>query len=178
MKNRYIGRTFIMPGQSQRKKSVRQKLSPVELEFKDKNVLLVDDSIVRGTTCKEIIQMARDVGARKVYFASAAPPVRYPNVYGIDMPAKNELIAHGNTVEQVCDLIGADGLIYQDLHDLIDCALEGNPELTTFDCSVFNGEYVTGDIDDAYLDRLAKSRNDGAKSKLENVTIDLTNIPE
>ena len=178
MKNRYIGRTFIMPGQSQRKKSVRQKLSPVELEFKDKNVLLVDDSIVRGTTCREIIQMARDAGARKVYFASAAPPVRYPNVYGIDMPAKNELIAHGNTVEQICDLIGADGLIFQDLQDLIDCALEGNPELTAFDCSVFNGKYVTGDIDDAYLDRLAKSRNDGAKSKLENVTIDLTNIPE
>ena len=179
MKNRYIGRTFIMPGQSQRKKSVRQKLSPVELEFRDKNVLLVDDSIVRGTTCREIIQMARDAGARKVYFASAAPPVRYPNVYGIDMPAKNELIAHGNTVEQICDLIGADGLIFQDLQDLIDCALEGNPELTAFDCSVFNGEYVTGDIDDAYLDRLAQSRNDGAKTeKTENVTIDLANIQE
>jgi len=176
MKNRYIGRTFIMPGQSQRKKSVRQKLSPVELEFKGKNVLLVDDSIVRGTTCKEIIQMARDVGARKVYFASAAPPVRYPNVYGIDMPAKTELIAHGHTVNEVCDLIGADGLIYQDLEDLIAAAREGNPQITQFDCSVFNGEYVTGDIDDAYLDRLAKSRNDGAKRKLENVTIDLSNV--
>ncbi|PTQ88455.1 amidophosphoribosyltransferase [Agitococcus lubricus] len=176
MKNRYIGRTFIMPGQSQRKKSVRQKLSPVELEFKGKNVLLVDDSIVRGTTCKEIIQMARDVGARKVFFASAAPPVRYPNVYGIDMPAKGELIAHGHTEQEVCDLIGADGLIYQDLDDLIASAREGNPEITRFDCSVFNGEYVTGDIDDAYLERLERSRNDGAKRKIENVTIDLPNV--
>ncbi|MCP5174854.1 MAG: amidophosphoribosyltransferase [Moraxellaceae bacterium] len=179
MKNRYIGRTFIMPGQSQRKKSVRQKLSPVDLEFQGKNVLLVDDSIVRGTTCKEIIQMARDVGARKVYFASAAPPVRYPNVYGIDMPAKTELIAHGNTVEQICALIGADGLIFQDLEDLVACAREGNPELVDFDCSVFTGEYVTGDIDDAYLQRLEQSRNDGAKSKkVENVTIDLANVQE
>lgn len=179
MKNRYIGRTFIMPGQSQRKKSVRQKLSPVDLEFKDKNVLLVDDSIVRGTTCREIIQMARDVGARKVYFASAAPPVRYPNVYGIDMPAKHELIAHGNTVEEICALIGADGLIFQDLDDLIACAREGNPELNAFDCSVFTGEYVTGDIDDAYLQRLEQSRNDNAKTKkFENVTIDLANIQE
>ena len=176
MKNRYIGRTFIMPGQSQRKKSVRQKLSPVELEFKGKNVLLVDDSIVRGTTCKEIIQMARDVGARKVFFASAAPAVRYPNVYGIDMPAKSELIAHGHTEQEVCDLIGADGLIYQDLDDLIASATEGNPEITEFDCSVFNGKYVTGDIDDAYLERLEKSRNDGAKRKVENVTIDLPNV--
>ena len=176
MKNRYIGRTFIMPGQSQRKKSVRQKLSPVELEFKGKNVLLVDDSIVRGTTCKEIIQMARDVGARKVFFASAAPAVRYPNVYGIDMPAKSELIAHGHTEQEVCDLIGADGLIYQDLDDLIASATEGNPEITEFDCSVFNGQYVTGDIDDAYLERLEKSRNDGAKRKVENVTIDLPNV--
>ena len=176
MKNRYIGRTFIMPGQSQRKKSVRQKLSPVELEFKGKNVLLVDDSIVRGTTCKEIIQMARDVGARKVFFASAAPAVRYPNVYGIDMPAKTELIAHGHTEQEVCDLIGADGLIYQDLDDLIASATEGNPEITEFDCSVFNGKYVTGDIDDAYLERLEKSRNDGAKRKVENVTIDLPNV--
>lgn len=176
MKNRYIGRTFIMPGQSQRKKSVRQKLSPVELEFKGKNVLLVDDSIVRGTTCKEIIQMARDVGARKVFFASAAPAVRYPNVYGIDMPAKSELIAHGHTEQEVCELIGADGLIYQDLDDLIASATEGNPEITEFDCSVFNGKYVTGDIDDAYLERLEKSRNDGAKRKVENVTIDLPNV--
>ena len=147
MKNHYIGRTFIMPGQSQRKKSVRQKLSPVDLEFRGKNVLLVDDSIVRGTTCKEIIQMARDVGARKVYFASAAPPVRFPNVYGIDMPAKSELIAHGHTTEEICELIGADGLIYQDLSDLIASAREGNPEIEQFDCSVFDGQLellVTG----------------------------------
>jgi amidophosphoribosyltransferase len=168
MKNRYIGRTFIMPGQSQRKKSVRQKLNPIELEFKGKNVLLVDDSIVRGTTCREIIQMARDAGALKVYFASAAPPVKYPNVYGIDMPAKTELIAHGRTEAQVCELIGADGLIYQDLEDLIASAREGNPEITEFDCSVFNGQYVTGDIDEAYLDRLAASRNDSAQRKKNN----------
>ena len=181
MKNHYIGRTFIMPGQSQRKKSVRQKLSPVDLEFRGKNVLLVDDSIVRGTTCKEIIQMARDVGARKVYFASAAPPVRFPNVYGIDMPAKSELIAHGHTTEEICELIGADGLIYQDLSDLIASAREGNPEIEQFDCSVFDGQYITGDIDDAYLDRLAKSRNDNAKRKVqqvENVTIELSNVQD
>ncbi len=179
MKNRYIGRTFIMPGQSQRKKSVRQKLSPVDLEFRDKNVLLVDDSIVRGTTCKEIIQMARDVGARKVYFASAAPPVRFPNVYGIDMPAKTELIAHGHTTEEICELIGADGLIYQDLSDLIASAREGNPEIEQFDCSVFDGQYITGDIDDAYLERLAQARNDSSKRKqVENVTIDLSNVQD
>lgn len=183
MKNRYIGRTFIMPGQNQRKKSVRQKLNPIELEFRGKNVLLVDDSIVRGTTCKEIIQMARDAGARKVYFASAAPPVKYPNVYGIDMPAKSELIAYGHTVQEVCDMIGADGLIYQDLQDLIASAREGNPDIETFDCSVFDGSYVTGDIDDAYLEKLAASRSDGAKRKmnqLENVgeptIMDLPNV--
>ncbi|MDP2226662.1 MAG: amidophosphoribosyltransferase [Moraxellaceae bacterium] len=165
MKNRYIGRTFIMPGQSQRKKSVRQKLNPIELEFQGKNVLLVDDSIVRGTTCKEIIQMARDAGANKVYFASAAPAVKYPNVYGIDMPAKSELIAHGRTEQEVCDLIGADRLVYQNLDDLIAAAREGNPDIQDFDCSVFNGEYVTGDIDEAYLDALQASRNDAAKKR-------------
>lgn len=165
MKNRYIGRTFIMPGQGQRKKSVRQKLNPIELEFAGKNVLLVDDSIVRGTTCKEIIQMARDSGARRVFFASAAPAVKYPNVYGIDMPAKTELIAHGRTVDEVCALIGADGLIYQRLEDLILAAREGNPHIERFDCSVFDGQYVTGDIDDDYLDALAASRNDAAKRK-------------
>ncbi len=163
MKNRYIGRTFIMPGQSQRKKSVRQKLNPISLEFKDKNVMLVDDSIVRGTTCKEIVQMARDAGARKVYFASAAPAVRYPNVYGIDMPAASELIAHGRTEEEVQRLIGADWLVYQDLEDLIACAREGNPEVERFDCSVFDGHYVTGDIDETYLSRLESLRNDSAK---------------
>lgn len=181
MKNRYIGRTFIMPGQNQRKKSVRQKLNPIDLEFRGKNVLLVDDSIVRGTTCKEIIQMARDAGARQVFFASAAPPVKYPNVYGIDMPVKSELIAHGNTEQEVCDLIGADRLIYQDLADLIASAREGNPDLERFDCSVFDGQYITGDIDDDYLNRLAASRSDGAKKKqLENVDepapVDLPNV--
>ncbi|QIB67284.1 amidophosphoribosyltransferase [Kineobactrum salinum] len=164
MKNRYIGRTFIMPGQSQRKRSVRQKLNAVPLEFEGKNVMLVDDSIVRGTTCRQIIQMARDAGARKVYFASAAPPVRYPNVYGIDMPSAEELIAHGRTVEEVCELIGADWLIYQDLEDLIECSREGNKEAEGFDCSVFNGEYLTGDVDRAYLDRIEALRNDDAQS--------------
>lgn len=165
MKNRYIGRTFIMPGQNQRKKSVRQKLNPIELEFQGKNVLLVDDSIVRGTTCKEIIQMARDAGARKVYFASAAPAVKYPNVYGIDMPSKDELIAHGRTEDEVCTMIGADRLVYQNLDDLIAAAQEGNPHIHGFDCSVFNGQYVTGDIDEGYLDALQASRNDAAKKR-------------
>jgi amidophosphoribosyltransferase len=164
MKNRYIGRTFIMPGQAQRKKSVRQKLNPVPLEFRGKTVLLVDDSIVRGTTCRQIIQMAREAGAKRVYFASAAPPVRYPNVYGIDMPSAQELIAHGRTVEEVRELIGADWLVFQDLEDLIASSLEGNPELDGFDCSVFNGEYVCGDVDDAYLARLEATRNDDAQS--------------
>jgi amidophosphoribosyltransferase len=164
MKNRYIGRTFIMPGQKQRKKSVRQKLNPVPLEFEGKNVMLVDDSIVRGTTCRQIIQMARDAGARNVYFASAAPPVRYPNVYGIDMPSASELIAHGRTEEQVCRKIGADWLVYQDLEDLVNCSREGNPLADGFDCSVFNGEYITGDVDQNYLDRVDTLRNDKAQA--------------
>ncbi len=164
MKNRYIGRTFIMPGQSQRKKSVRQKLNPVPLEFNGKHVMLVDDSIVRGTTCRQIIQMARDAGAEKVYFASAAPPVRYPNVYGIDMPSAAELIAHDRTEEQVCELIGADWLVYQDLEDLIECSREGNPNADEFECSVFSGEYPTGDVDQAYLDHIDALRNDEAQS--------------
>ena len=163
VKNRYIGRTFIMPGQSQRRKSVRQKLNAIELEFKGKNVLLVDDSIVRGTTCKQIIQMARDAGARKVYFASAAPAIRYPNVYGIDMPAATELIAAGKTDQEVEVQIGADWLIYQDLEDLIAAAAEGNPDMQHFECSVFNGEYITGDVDEMYLKRLELARNDAAK---------------
>lgn len=162
MKNRYIGRTFIMPGQSQRKKSVRQKLNPVPLEFSGKNVLLVDDSIVRGTTCSQIIQMARDAGANKVYFASAAPPVRYPNVYGIDMPAANELIAHDRTVDEVCELIGADWLIYQDLDDLFACSLEGNEAIQGFESSVFDGKYGTGTIDAAYLEGVQKARAEGS----------------
>ncbi len=163
MKNRYIGRTFIMPGQTERKKSVRQKLNPVKLEFLGKNVLLVDDSIVRGTTSKEIIQMARDAGANKVYMASAAPPVRFPNVYGIDMPSARELIAHDRTDEEVAELIGADCLIYQDLQDLVDSAKEGNSEIEYFDCAVFDGNYVTGDVDQAYLDKIDAARNDNAK---------------
>jgi len=165
VKNRYIGRTFIMPGQSQRKKSVRQKLNAIDLEFKGKNVLLVDDSIVRGTTCKQIIQMARDAGAAKVYFASAAPAIRYPNVYGIDMPAADELIASGKTEKEIEEAIGADWLIYQDLEDLISTASEGNPDIKQFECSVFNGEYITGDVDEIYLKRLENLRNDAAKAK-------------
>lgn len=163
IKNRYIGRTFIMPGQHERKKSVRQKLNAIELEFQGKNVLLVDDSIVRGTTCNEIIQMARDAGANKVYFASAAPPVQYPNVYGIDMPSASELIAHDRSVDEVCHLIGADGLIYQDLDDLVETAREGNPAVDSFDCSVFDGRYLAGNIDENYLAALDQRRNDSAK---------------
>jgi len=164
MKNRYIGRTFIMPGQSHRKKSVKQKLNPVPLEFEGKNVLLVDDSIVRGTTCRQIIEMARDAGAAQVYFASAAPPVRFPNVYGIDMPSATELIAHGRTDAEVCRLIGADWLVYQDLDDLVQCSLEGNRDVDGFDCSVFNGEYITGDVDQQYLERIESLRNDEAQN--------------
>ncbi len=165
IKNRYIGRTFIMPGQQQRRKSVRQKLNAIDLEFRDKNVMLVDDSIVRGTTSQQIIQMARDAGARRVYFASAAPPVRYPNVYGIDMPTKDELIAHDRTVEQVAEEIGADWLVYQELDDLIEAVRKGNPEIDGFDCSVFTGEYVTGGVDAGYLDHIEQLRSDAAKQE-------------
>ena len=165
MKNSYIGRTFIMPGQNERKKSVRQKLNPVPLEFEGKTVLLVDDSIVRGTTCRQIIQMARDAGARQVYFASACPPVRYPNVYGIDMPSAMELIAHDRTEDEICEAIGADWLVFQDIEDLIQCSLEGNSQVDGFDCSVFNKEYVTGDIDDDYLMSVHNARNDTAQSQ-------------
>ncbi len=163
IKNRYIGRTFIMPGQAERKKSVRQKLNAIDLEFRGKNVMLVDDSIVRGTTSKQIVQMARDAGANKVYFASAAPPVRYPNVYGIDMPVASELIANNRTVEQIQDLIGADRLFYQDLNDLIEAASEGNPQITEFDTSCFSKKYITGDVTPAYLKNLESARNDDAK---------------
>jgi amidophosphoribosyltransferase len=165
MKNRYIGRTFIMPGQKMRKKSVRQKLNAIGLEFEGKNVLLVDDSVVRGTTSEQIIQMARDAGARKVYFASAAPPVRYPNVYGIDMPAAHELIAHNRTEDEVCAAIGADRMIYQDLDDLIDAVRKGNPNIKHFDTSCFSNEYITGDIDEAYLERIEAMRNDSAQTE-------------
>jgi len=164
IKNRYIGRTFIMPGQKQRKKSVRQKLNAVELEFKDKNVLLVDDSIVRGTTSEQIIQMARDSGAKSVFFASAAPPVRFPNVYGIDMPAVSELIGYQRDEKQIAEVIGADQLVYQDIDDLINAIMhKHNSGITRFDASCFNGNYVTGDIDQSYLDSLQSSRNDKAK---------------
>ena len=159
VKNRYIARTFIMPEQKQRKKSVRQKLSAIELEFKGKNVLLVDDSIVRGTTSKEIVKMARDVGAKKVFFASAAPPVRYPNVYGIDMASKKEFVAHNHTVDEVCQIIGADRLVYQDLEDLIWSVQKGNENIKNFDASCFDGKYVTGDIDADFLKNLEESRN-------------------
>lgn len=167
VKNRYIGRTFIMPGQSQRRKSVKQKLNAIDLEFRGKNVLLVDDSIVRGTTSMQIIQMARDAGANKVYFASAAPALRYPNVYGIDMPAASELIAAGKTDKEVEQLIGADWLIYQDLDDLIAAATEGNPRITHYECSVFDGQYITGDVDEVYLKRLESMRSDAAKKSRE-----------
>jgi amidophosphoribosyltransferase len=166
IKNRYIGRTFIMPGQQIRKKSVRQKLNAIELEMRRKNVLLVDDSVVRGTTSKQIIQMARDAGAKRVYFASAAPPVRFPNVYGIDMPSASELVAHGRTVEEICEAIGADWLIYQDLEDLVAAVQRGN-RITRFDTSCFNGEYITGGVSTGYLDHLEKMRSDGAKAERE-----------
>jgi amidophosphoribosyltransferase len=168
IKNRYIGRTFIMPGQAERKKSVRQKLNAIDVEFRKKNVLLVDDSIVRGTTSKQIIQMAREAGAKKVYFASAAPPVRYPNVYGIDMPSRNELIGNGRTEAQIAEVIGADELIYQDIGDLIEAAREGNPDIRHFDASCFNGEYITGDVTPEYLDRIERRRNDSAKTERSN----------
>ncbi|HFC92637.1 MAG TPA: amidophosphoribosyltransferase [Leucothrix mucor] len=167
VKNRYIARTFIMPGQAKRKKSVRQKLVPIELEFKNKNVMLVDDSIVRGTTSQEIVQMVRDSGAKNVYFASASPAIRYPNIYGIDMPVAKELIAHGRTESEVADAIGADRLVFQELEDLIDCISEGNPKLTHFDCSVFTGEYITGETED-YFNQLRERRSDAAKENKNN----------
>jgi len=158
IKNRYVGRTFIMPGQAVRRKSVRQKLNAIGSEFKGKNVLLVDDSIVRGTTSREIVDMARAAGANKVYFASAAPPVRFPNVYGIDMPTQSELIATGRSDEEIARTIGADGLIYQDLEDMQQSVTDINPALTRFESSCFNGQYVTGDITPEYLERLGQSR--------------------
>ncbi|MHA6910788.1 amidophosphoribosyltransferase [Ralstonia pseudosolanacearum] len=161
-KNRYVGRTFIMPGQAVRKKSVRQKLNAMAIEFKGKNVLIVDDSIVRGTTSSEIVQMARDAGAKKVIFASAAPPVKFPNVYGIDMPTRGELVAHGRTHDEIARIIGADQLVYQDVEDMKRAVRDVNPALRDFEASCFDGHYVTGDIDEAYLDRLEASRNGSA----------------
>ena len=181
VKNRYIGRTFIMPGQNQRAKSVQQKLNPIDLEFKGKNVLLVEDSIVRGTTTRQIVSQARKAGARKVFMAVAAPPVRYPNVYGIDMPAANEFIAYNRTEEQIGDAIGVDWLVYQSIEDLVASAAEGNRKLTRFECSVFDGDYVTGDIDEDYLSALSAVRNDRSKRRRdmalgeEPATIDIYN---
>jgi amidophosphoribosyltransferase len=160
IKNRYIGRTFIMPGQATRRKSVRQKLNAIGMEFKGKNVLLVDDSIVRGTTSREIVQMAREAGARKVFFASAAPPVRFPNVYGIDMPTRDELIATGRSDEEIAREIGADRLIYQNLEALIADVRSVNPKVTNFEDSCFSGNYITGDVTQAYLDRIEAQRHE------------------
>jgi len=176
IKNRYIGRTFIMPGQELRKKSVRQKLNAMPIEFDGKNVLLVDDSIVRGTTSREIVQMARESGAKKVFFASAAPPVRYPNVYGIDMPTRNELIATGRTEAEIATLIEADEVIYQDLDALIEDVRSLNPSIKQFDCSCFDGVYVTGDVSQEYLDGIANGRSDGesrAETRLSSYQLDL-----
>jgi len=165
IKNRYVGRTFIMPGQEERDNSVRRKLNAIDLEFKGKNVLLVDDSIVRGTTSKQIIKLARDAGARKVYFASAAPPVRHPSVYGIDMPAADELIANKKTTQEIQKEIGADHLIYQDLEALIRAVSHDNSSITGFDDSCFSGKYITDDITVEYLEKLESTRSDGAKKR-------------
>tara|TARA_B100000767_G_scaffold233402_1_gene225747 strand:- start:278 stop:934 length:657 start_codon:yes stop_codon:yes gene_type:complete len=162
VKNRYIGRTFIMPNQEERKKSVRRKLNILDLEFKGKNVLLVDDSIVRGTTSRKIIEMAKEAGANKVYFASAAPPVKYQNLYGIDMPATKELVASKKTDAEIGEEIGADWLIYQDLSDLIASVQEGNPSIKEFECSVFTGEYITP-LSEGYLENLENTRDDSSK---------------
>ena len=169
IKNRYIGRTFIMPGQEKRKKSVRQKLNPIDLEIKDKNVLLIDDSIVRGTTSKQIIEMARNAGAKKVFFASAAPPVKFPNVYGIDMPASSELIASNKSDEELAQFIGADWLLYQTLDDLIESVRFEDSEVKDFDTSCFSGDYVTNDVTQAYLQKIELKRNDAAKTKEEKL---------
>ncbi|KAJ3338234.1 amidophosphoribosyltransferase [Gonapodya sp. JEL0774] len=166
IKNRYVGRTFIMPGQTMRQQNVRRKLNPMALEFAGKNVLIVDDSIVRGTTSKEIVQMARDSGAKKVYVASCAPPIRWPNVYGIDMPSRHELVAWNRTEEDIAGEIGADKVIFQRLDDLVAACSKINPVMKTFDVSVFNGCYVTGDISDRYLNQLEVCRSDNVKNKL------------
>jgi amidophosphoribosyltransferase len=175
VKNRYIGRTFIMPGQTMRRQSVRRKLNAISSEFKGKNVLLVDDSIVRGTTSEQIIEMARESGANKVYFASAAPEIRFPNVYGIDMPSANELIAYGREIEQICECIKADGLIFQDIQDLVDAVSEENPAITRFETSVFDGSYVTGDIDQDYLEKIDRARGESSKAPLV-IQAELSNL--
>lgn len=168
IKNRYIGRTFIMPGQVERKKSVRRKLNPIESEFSGKVVMLVDDSIVRGTTSKQIVQMVREVGAKKVYFASAAPPVRHPNVYGIDMPSPAEFVAFGRTEDEIGKAIGVDWMIYQNLQDLKE-AVAGDLHFDSYETSVFDGQYVTGDITDEYLERIDSNRNDATKAESDEL---------
>jgi amidophosphoribosyltransferase len=173
IKNRYIGRTFIMPGQAVRRKSVRQKLNALGTEFKGKNVLIVDDSIVRGTTSQEIVQMAREAGARKVHFASAAPPVRFPNVYGIDMPTRSELIASDRSVEEIAREIGCDRLIYQDLDDLIDDVRASNPSIARFETSCFDGKYITGDVTPEYLNCLEANREDGDRQRSREASTQL-----
>lgn len=174
VKNRYIGRTFIMPGQTMRRKSVRRKLNAIKSEFKGKNVLLVDDSIVRGTTSEQIIEMARESGAKKVYFASAAPEIRFPNVYGIDMPSANELIAYGREIEEISELIKADGLIFQDIEDLVEAVSEENNDIARFETSVFDGNYITGDVDQSYLERIDTARGESAKSSA--IQTELSNL--
>lgn len=178
VKNRYIGRTFIMPGQTQRRKSVRRKLNAISSEFAGKNVLLVDDSIVRGTTSEQIITMARESGAKRVYFASAAPEIRFPNVYGIDMPSANELIAYGREIDEICELIKADGLIFQDIEDLVEAVREENPKISRFETSVFDGIYITGDVDQEYLNRLDMLRSDNAKQipQMELCNLEMHNL--
>ncbi|MDD7805646.1 MAG: amidophosphoribosyltransferase [Endozoicomonas sp. (ex Botrylloides leachii)] len=179
VKNRYIGRTFIMPGQTVRKKSVKQKLNAISQEFSGKNVLLVDDSIVRGTTSGQIVDMAREAGARKVYFCSAAPAIRYPNVYGIDMPTSNELIAFGHTEAEIERQINADKLIYQDIDDLKKAVSSLQPEIEDFDCSVFDGKYIAGEINQNYLDNLAKQRgHDSHEDGYGDTQIDIHNVDE
>jgi amidophosphoribosyltransferase len=178
VKNRYVGRTFIMPGQAVRKKSVRQKLNVIASEFKGRNVLLVDDSIVRGTTSREIVQMARDAGARKVYLASAAPPVRHPNVYGIDMPTTSELVAHDRSVEEVRQIIGCDALIYQDVDGMKQAIGSLNPKLDGFDASCFDGVYVTGDITPQDIERLNAGRPQGDENDSDTSRLALPNAQE
>ena len=164
VKNRYVGRTFIMPGQAQRQDSVRKKLNPIPKEFEGKNVLLVDDSIVRGNTSRKIVELSREAGAKKVFFASSSPPLLHPNVYGIDMPARFEYVAHDRTIEEISEQIVADFLLYQDLEDLIAACSDGSKGVITVDCSCFNGEYCTGDVTEEYLQNLERRRSDAAKN--------------
>ncbi len=169
VKNRYVGRTFIMPGQSERQKSIKRKLNAIPLEFRNRNILLVDDSIVRGNTMKQIVSLCRNAGAKNVYVASAAPPVKYPNVYGIDMPTRKEFIAHNLTTEEIRQVLGADALFYQELEDLVWAASEGNQNIQTFDASCFDGKYITGDIDQEYLDKLENSQR--VTEKLDEIPL-------